>query len=170
MKWLNTDEVGIGPSAKDLRDLAAGKPPRIEPHCLMSDDNRPLYRNLSVVELQSLRCCTYVSQVQDVRDAWVWIEATLRFCEVNCSSLEQRFSELWGRDMAPTLMVLTLALLLEAYLASGDLRFLNTVIKLRTSRLFPQRKFVKSATNEILGLAKAVYDVSDLAVEQCRRV
>jgi len=152
----------------ELRALATGR-------CAQGDwpfgvpmRTRPLYKTLSVADLQALR--SYIYQGKRVAEAEPWLEAIMRSCEVNMWRLARLMREVWGRDAAPTMTVVTAACLLEASLVREDLRFLNTVLKLRASRLFPPLQRNDTTIGSSLALAMAVHELSDWQVEQCRKI
>ena len=169
MRWLDIDFTH-GPGADDLRGLAAGNNQKVTCFSSIRADARPLYKNLSVIDLRELRCCLYQNRQQGVLEIKPWIEATVRFSEVNFWCFKRRMRELWGREMAPALTVITAAFLLEAHLVTADFRFLNTVLKLRTLRFFPRWKLIGTETNRIIDLAMAIHEVTELMIEQCRKV
>lgn len=168
MKWLDLPELAAGPGAIELRALAAGRFTQGNWPFGVPILTRPLYKTLSVADLQALRGCIY--RGKRITEAGPWFEAIMRSCEVNMWRLERFMSEVWGRDAAPTLTVVTAACLLEVGMVSDDLRFLNTVLKLRASRLLPPLKRNDAKIGSSLALAMAVHELSNWQVEKCRKI
>lgn len=161
MRWLDIDEIEIIPGADELKMLSAGNYPKLNCSAVIPVHKRIFYKHLTIAELQSLRCLIYQNQSNELVDIEPWFEATLRFCEVNMWCLEKRMSELWGRDKAPAVTVLTTALMLETYLMNKDLRFLNAVLKMQRSPFFPSQQVLKNTKGAIIDLSIVIYDVVD---------
>lgn len=89
----------------------------------------PAFKNLNADILFVLRKCIYTGQHLDL--AARWAEALLRFCEVRLASLRERAVRKWGTLTAARIYTLELGVfLLDACLVQGDLRLLNTALKL----------------------------------------
>ncbi|MEN8130906.1 MAG: hypothetical protein ABFS45_12080 [Pseudomonadota bacterium] len=166
MKWIDIPELSKYPSASEIHNLLDGTFNFGNCSVNLPSGEQPLYKNMSLGELQSLRCCIYRDKnIEEIND---WLEATIRFCEVNMWRLERRMVEVWGRRVAATLTVLTTACLLEAGIVSGDFRFVNTVLKLRNSSFFPSPRHFRGKMNHTLELAKVIIEISDRLVDQCQ--
>jgi len=94
--------------------------------------NQPGFKNLSEEILLALRQNLYITA--DMDTVTLWAEKLMRFCEIQFPTLKGRAVAKWGDRSAARLHMLHLAvLLLDYYLYSKDLRFLNTVLKLADS-------------------------------------
>ncbi len=146
-----------------MRALAVGSRVEIPEDASFPAMQRPQYKNISLAHLQSLRWSLYGGAVAP-NEAGMWVEAALRFCELNVWRLDRRMRGKWGAAAAPA-TVATAALLLEGHLVYSDPRLLNTVLKIRKSRLFRSVRRTH-ATEGIAALAAAVADVSDECVQR----
>lgn len=164
MKWMELSEFSLGPSAADLSMLASGVPHEWNWPTPLPAKNKILYKEITVAELQGLRCFLYKNK--KVGNASGLLEATMRFCEVNLWKLQKRMVEKWGHKYAATLTVITAAYLLEASLVTSDLRFLNTVLKMQHSHGFPPKKKYTLRTSQTLALAKVIVEVNNRKIKE----
>lgn len=167
VEWIDPPELSAGPTAADLLAFVSGE--RTREFGVSSADlwkRRPAYRELTSAELQQLRCALYAPEPPAV--ARPWLEAMMRFCEVNLWRIERCMRDIWGKDAAPALTVLTAACLLECAVSTADARFLNTVIKLKQTKFFPSAGAGSGSGAAILALAQAVDRTTTLRLEACR--
>jgi hypothetical protein len=151
-----------GPEAGALRVLADAAPSEVSAFASRTATTTHPFKSLSLKDLQELRRQFY-SGVQPSHETVSWLEAILRFCELNMWRFDLRMREKWGDARVPG-TVATAALLLEGHLVLGDPRFLNTVLKIRGSRVF-RMGLRAGASNDIAMLAAAIADVSDTRVQ-----
>ena len=154
MDWIDVEELGLGPSGDDLRMLASGEPPagpwarkRLEPNYIP-------YQHICICDIQAVRARLYLCQ--DINVVRPFLDAAVRFCEVNMWRLMKRMCEVWGRRAAGSAAVLTGACLLEGFLVDRDARFLGTVLKIVETPLFPSQRRIQAEDREILLLAGVV--------------
>ncbi len=87
------------------------------------------FKDLQHTDLLDLRYCIYTAESLDT--VTIWAETLLRFCEVRLASLKKRATEKCGSLVDAQLITLHLmAFLLDYGGQTGDLRFLNTALKL----------------------------------------
>jgi hypothetical protein len=67
---------------------------------------------------------------------YAWLERLLRFCEVNGGKLKKRFLSEWHSD-ARILFVDLAALFGDAFIRTGDLRYLNVLLKMLRTGFVP---------------------------------
>lgn len=90
---------------------------------------KPSFKNLEMDNLAFLRGNLYTGM--DSRITADWAEALLRFCEIQAPALKKKALEKWPEPASARLGFLQIAaFLLDYHFHSGDLRFLNTVLKL----------------------------------------
>lgn len=99
---------------------------QVEPDMLAKEAS---FKESSHAILLSLRRCLYAGkEMETVRN---WAEKLMRFCEVRLPGLHKRAIEKCGNPASANLLVLHItAFLADFALASRDLRFLNTALKL----------------------------------------
>jgi hypothetical protein len=168
MKWLDVSEIINTPSAFELRELSIGNQLNVNDATLIQEIEASFYKDLSVNDINSLRRITYQGSPQKINSVSHLFEAVLRYCEVNFWQIEKCMRKKWGRVLAPTFTVLTTALLFEYYLISKDLRYLNTVIRMKSAKYFPGQKDIRKSKSNIIEIAIVIHEIVDLNVKQCQ--
>jgi hypothetical protein len=93
------------------------------------DSVDPSFKVVTNDHLFSLRQCIYSRRNSAVVDPWA--EKLMRFCEIMLPDLKRRSIEKCGTNQAARLHLLHLAtFLMDQSIATQDLRYLNTVLKL----------------------------------------
>ena len=123
---------------------------RQEPEAILGI--KPGFRRVSLELLAALRRSFHASALPSP-EFGMWAESLLRFCEIRSPSLRSAVAERWPLSSESRMGMLQVAnLLFDWYAASGDLRFLNTCLKLR------DRDFVVSLASTERGLRTATHE------------
>ena len=110
-----------------LEPVQSGKKRFVKDSAIFSKDAN--FKDLQHADLLDLRYCIYTAESLDT--VAIWAETLLRFCEVRLASLKKRAVEKCGSLFDAQLITLHLmAFLLDYGGQTGDLRFLNTALKL----------------------------------------
>ena len=104
------------------------------------------FKQLSQDRLSALRGLLYAGH--EIEKVSVWAEKLMRYCEIYYPTLKRRSSDKWGSPLSRRLGMLHLAsFLLDYQLASNDLRYLNTVLKLMDFKWICQPRSVSQDLN-----------------------
>lgn len=103
----------------------------------------PSFENLTTSLLTDLRKSVYLRQNRTLTSAWA--EKLLRFCEIRLGSLKVRACKKWGNKQNARMNFLQVAaFLLDHGMQTGDLRYLNTVLKLCDQKWIINPSSIKS--------------------------
>lgn len=110
---------------------------------IWKDLPEPGFENLNMPVLTNLRQSLLIQKEKTTTTAWA--EKLLRFCEIRLPTLKVRARRKWGDKRSARLNFLQVAAFLLDYgMQTGDLRYLNTVLKLCDQRWLVNPRTMKA--------------------------